>query len=70
MEEAKKKGRGGARPGAGRKINVSGEKKTIMKNYNFQPRIVRFLNSVQNETFFIENAIFEKCERDGIVLVS
>lgn len=63
--EANKKARGGARKGAGRKINVSGEKKK-MQTIAMRPDIIRTLKTLDNYSAFVENAILKEFKKQGI----
>jgi len=67
-KKERKKGSGGKREGAGKKINVSGEKK---KNHGIalRPDILKTLKKIKNYTSYIENAVLKKFEEDGIELV-
>jgi len=67
MPTTQKKGRGGARPGSGRKINISGERK-IAYGVTFRPDILRIIKSKKNYSHYVEIALLEKFERDGITL--
>jgi len=65
MEE--KKQRGGVRAGAGRPLNVSGEKKTPYR-VSFRPDVIRTLREMGNFSKFVEEAVLEKLERENIQL--
>ena len=60
--------RGGARKGAGRKINVSGEKK-VRHTISMRPDIIRTLQTLDNYSLLVEVAILKELKRRKIKLI-
>ena len=68
-QHEQKNKRGGARKGAGRKpASSDGKPKPKSRGFRLRSDILERLIKMDNATYYVETALLEKFERDGIII--